>query len=579
VVKPFGTLLPTPAEIINELHRVLTPRLTELSSFVTLALYRFDLEAGTLTYVNAGHTHGLLMRAAQGKVVLVAGENLPIGVSPDEVYVEVCVPIGPGDSLLIYSDGITEACNPSGEYFGQKRLIDAFENCSAAALVPYALLDSLQQTLKSFTGGAPALDDQTAIVVEWPSNVVPLTRADSLTEHRSKAMHRRAEAIARNFLTEASRGDTHLSTAQARQVMYDLRVHQVELELQAEELDRTRIELEVDMVERKKLEEVLRESELRYRTVADFTSDWEYWILTDGSLRYVSPSCEQLSGYSPAEFYADPALLSRIVHADDQGLYAQHRHELSLPGGREVLDFRIMTKCGDVRWIAHVCQPVFDLDGKLNGVRASNRDNTDRKHMEEQVRQLAFYDPLTHLANRRLLNDRLGQTLLASKRSAFYGALIFLDLDNFKPLNDSQGHSVGDQLLTEVATRIKGCVREIDTVARFGGDEFVVLLDELAIREEDSMAQAGVIAEKIRVALAVPYVLCKECNGEDAATLEHRCTASVGVTLFLHGETSQHDILVRADAAMYQAKLQGRNRVLFYAGQPETASEGALVPT
>jgi diguanylate cyclase (GGDEF)-like protein/PAS domain S-box-containing protein len=573
VVKPFGTLLPTPAEIINELHRVLTPRLTELSSFVTLALYRFDLEAGTLTYVNAGHTHGLLMGAGQDNAVLVAGENLPIGVLPDEVYVEASVPIGPGDSLLIYSDGITEACSPTGEQFGQERLLGAFAAGRAAALTPFTALDSLQQTLNVFTGGAPAQDDQTAILVEWPRDVVPLTRADSVAEPRSQTLHRRAEAVARNFLTEASRGDLHLSPAEAQQVMYELRVHQVELEMQAEELHRTRIELEADMVERKKLEEVLRENELRYRTVADFTSDWEYWILTDGTLRYVSPSCEQISGYTPAEFYVDPDLLSRIVYAEDQGLYAQHRHDLSLPGGREVLDFRIMTKGGDVRWIAHVCQPVFDGEGKPNGVRASNRDNTDRKLMEEQVRQLAFYDPLTHLANRRLLNDRLSQTLLTSKRSSLYGALMFLDLDHFKPLNDSQGHSVGDLLLVEVATRIKACVREIDTVARFGGDEFVVLLDELALSHEDSMAQAAVVAEKIRFALAAPYVLGIKRDGADALALEYRCTASIGVTLFVHGEASQDDILVRADAAMYQAKERGRNRVFFYAAKVEAASE------
>ena len=567
VVKSFGTVLPTAVQIVNELHRVLTPRLTELASFVTLALYRFDLVAGTLTYVNAGHTHGMLLRAAQGKVVLIEGENRPIGVLPDEVYAEVCVPIGPGDSLLIYSDGITEACSPGGEQFGQERLIGAFEAGRAAALVPFALLDSLQQMLKGFTGGAPAQDDQTAIIVEWPSNVVALTRAESVAQHRSKTMYRRAEAIARNYLTEASRGDVHLSSAEALQVMYDLRVHQIELEMQAEELQRARVELEVDTVERKKLEEVLRESELRYRTVADFTSDWEYWILADGSLRYVSPSCEQLSGYTPAEFYAEPDLLSRIVHPDDQQLYAKHRHELSLPGGHEVLDFRIQTKDGKLRWIAHVCQPVFDGEGKPNGVRASNRDNTERKHMEEQVRQLAFYDPLTQLANRRLLNDRLSQTLLASKRSAFYGALMFLDLDNFKPLNDHHGHSAGDLLLVEVATRLKACVREIDTVARFGGDEFVVLLGELALSHDDSMAQAALVAEKIRVALEMPYVLGLQLDGADAAPLEHRCAASIGVALFVHGEASQDEILVRADAAMYQAKEQGRNRVQFYSNR------------
>ncbi len=443
VVKSFGTVLPTPGQIVNQLHRVLTPRLAELSSFVTLALYRFDLEAGTLTFVNAGHTPGLLLSAKQGQVLIIMGENLPIGVLPDEVYAEVCVPIGPGDSLLVYSDGITEARNAGGEQYGQERLIAAFEAGRKAALVPFALLDALQQTLKGFTGGAPALDDQTAIVVEWPSQVLPMTRAVDKPETRTQVLHRRAEAVARNFLTEASRGDKFLTPDKAQQVLYELRVHQIELELQAEELLRTQRELEADIVQ--------------------------------------------------------------------------------------------------------------------------------RKQMEEQVRELAFYDVLTHLPNRRLLGDRLGQTLLASKRSAIYGALMFLDLDNFKALNDKHGHSAGDLLLVEVASRLKSCVREIDTVARFGGDEFVVLLGELALDPQDSKSQADVIAEKIRLVLAAPYLMSMAREGAEAVTLVHRCTASIGVTLLIHSEASQDDILMRADTAMYQAKEQGRDRVQWLAASQSSA--------
>ena len=446
VVKSFGTVLPTPEQIVNQLHKVLTPRLVELSSFVTLALYRFDLEAGTLTFVNAGHTPGLLLSAKQGQVLTIDCENMPIGVLPDEVYAEVCVPIGPGDSLLVYSDGITEACNHNGEQYGQERLIAAFEAGRKAALVPFALLDSIQQTLRGFTGGAPALDDQSAIIVEWPSQVLPMTRAVDKPETRAQLLHRRAEAVARNFLTEASRGDKFLTPDKALQVLYELRVHQVELELQAEELLRTQRELEADIVE--------------------------------------------------------------------------------------------------------------------------------RKRMEDQVRQLAFYDPLTHLPNRRLLNDRLSQALLASKRSAFYGALMFMDLDNFKALNDKHGHSAGDLLLVEVARRLKCCVREIDTVARFGGDEFVVLLGELALSPQESMAQAGVIAEKIRLALAEPYALNMAREGADTVSLKHRCTASIGVTLFIDGDANLDGILMRADVAMYEAKAQGRNRVQFHATKAEAVSVG-----
>ena len=236
VVKAFGTVLPTPGQIVNQLHRVLTPRLAELSSFVTLALYRFDLEAGTLTYVNAGHTPALLLRAAQAQAELIAGDNLPVGVLPDEVYAEFCIPIGPGDTLLVYSDGITEARNATGEQFGQERLISAFEAGRQAMLTPFALLDTLRQVLRGFTAGAPALDDQTALIVEWPADVLPLTRVCSAPETARQVLHRRAAAVARNFLTQASRGDQFLSWNEAQELLYQLRLSQAELELQNEAL-------------------------------------------------------------------------------------------------------------------------------------------------------------------------------------------------------------------------------------------------------------------------------------------------------------------------------------------------------
>jgi diguanylate cyclase (GGDEF)-like protein/PAS domain S-box-containing protein len=191
-------------------------------------------------------------------------------------------------------------------------------------------------------------------------------------------------------------------------------------------------------------------------------------------------------------------------------------------------------------------------------------DVTDRRQMEEQVRQLAFYDALTNLPNRRLLSDRLSQTMAASKRNACYGALMFLDLDNFKPLNDRHGHVVGDLLLVEVAGRLKSCVREMDTVARFGGDEFVVMLSELSAEEAQSTRQAEIVAEKIRLRLAEPYLLTIKREGKADAVVEHHCTVSIGATLFINHEANQDDILKWADAAMYQAKEAGRNSIRFY---------------
>jgi diguanylate cyclase (GGDEF)-like protein len=162
-----------------------------------------------------------------------------------------------------------------------------------------------------------------------------------------------------------------------------------------------------------------------------------------------------------------------------------------------------------------------------------------------------------------MLIDRLQQAMVANKRSGNYGAVIFLDLDKFKPLNDTHGHVVGDLLLVEVGRRISHCVREADTVARFGGDEFVVMLGELDIDKSKSRIDAGIVAEKIRISLAQTYFL-KPQQGEVAELcVEHNCSSSIGVTLFNGHEASQDVIFNQADAAMYRAKEGGRNLVCF----------------
>ncbi len=181
-----------------------------------------------------------------------------------------------------------------------------------------------------------------------------------------------------------------------------------------------------------------------------------------------------------------------------------------------------------------------------------------------KIQKMAFYDALTQLPNRHLLEDRLAQTMSASKRSGRYGALMFLDLDNFKTLNDVHGHGAGDLLLVEAARRISACVRKVDTVARFGGDEFVVVLSELNADKGESIVQAGIVAEKIRAALAESYVLQVRQTCGTETTIEHNCTSSIGVVLFLNHEIGMEDILKRADVVMYQAKAAGRNSIRFY---------------
>ena len=202
--------------------------------------------------------------------------------------------------------------------------------------------------------------------------------------------------------------------------------------------------------------------------------------------------------------------------------------------------------------------------GRPSRVVVVSRDITDRIKAEEQIRNLAFYDTLTKLPNRRMFDDRLNQAMAASNRTGRYGALMFLDMDNFKPLNDQYGHSAGDLLLKEVAHRIISCVREMDTVSRFGGDEFVVMLTELDTDKKPSIAQAGIVAEKIRAILARPYRLLLQQEGDTEKTIEYRCSSSIGVVMFIDHEYRPADLVKRADMVMYQAKESGRNQVRFF---------------
>lgn len=218
----------------------------------------------------------------------------------------------------------------------------------------------------------------------------------------------------------------------------------------------------------------------------------------------------------------------------------------------------------------------FSLDGKdrcfearitptaQDKVITIMHDITDRKHTEETLRRLAHYDLLTQLPNRRFLQDRLDQTLAGCKRRRCYGALLFLDLDHFKPLNDAQGHDMGDLLLIEVAHRLKSSMREIDTVGRYGGDEFGVVLGDLDIDLDAAMTHARLVANKICQALAEPYTLTLNRGTEASTTVQHRCTASIGVALFGYDGVNPEHIFRDADRAMYQAKSAGGNRVQCY---------------
>jgi diguanylate cyclase (GGDEF)-like protein len=232
---------------------------------------------------------------------------------------------------------------------------------------------------------------------------------------------------------------------------------------------------------------------------------------------------------------------------------------------KKVRDFELTAcaKDGKITEVSYNASTFYDQNGILQGVFAAARDITKHKEAEMKILNFAFHDPLTQLPNRRMLNERLSQAMAASKRTGQYGALIFLDLDLFKTLNDTYGHNTGDLLLIEVAHRISSCVREVDIVTRFGGDEFVVILSNLGTEIYESTSQANIVAEKIRTLLKSPYRLKVETDQKASKLIEHHCTSSLGVALFLDHEVSTEEVIRWADIAMYKAKESGGNSIRF----------------
>jgi diguanylate cyclase (GGDEF)-like protein/PAS domain S-box-containing protein len=221
-------------------------------------------------------------------------------------------------------------------------------------------------------------------------------------------------------------------------------------------------------------------------------------------------------------------------------------------------------KNGEIYYEEAYVSPVMDKNGDVEHYVAVKLDISDRKEIEKLIHNMAFYDPLTKLANRRLLKDRLNQVMSSNERTNHYGAVLFLDLDNFKPLNDTYGHEVGDLLLIKVAERLENCVRKMDTVARLGGDEFVVMLPELTLDASLSHDQTLNVATKILTSISKPYFIEATNLEGDESELEHHCTVSIGCTLFMGHETSEKEVLRQADTAMYKAKSSGRNQISFY---------------
>jgi diguanylate cyclase (GGDEF)-like protein/PAS domain S-box-containing protein len=318
----------------------------------------------------------------------------------------------------------------------------------------------------------------------------------------------------------------------------------------------------IDVTERKRMENALRKQAKFFRIIAEHSEDFIVVLDLEGRRRYYNRAYASLHGDVDAHIMGTD-FFAEIHLADRDRVKAIFRDTVNSGIGHRI-EFQFVQTNGQIRHIESCGGLIRNSAGKASCVVVVSHDISARKQLEDEIYHLAFYDQLTSLPNRRLLSERLCLTMAASKRSGCYGALMFLDLDNFKPLNDLHGHSMGDLLLIEVASRLRACVREVDTVSRFGGDEFVVVVNALDTDRAESITEAWNVAKKICDALSKPYLLINRVDGRADTIVEHYCTVSIGVTLFFDHEASETDILKWADTAMYQAKATGRNSIQFY---------------
>lgn len=274
--------------------------------------------------------------------------------------------------------------------------------------------------------------------------------------------------------------------------------------------------------------------------------------------------CE-LHGFPEHDEYAiDYAGYSASLHPEDRVRVQNEVQKAMLDHSDLYMQFRVLLPDGRLRNVESFVKVILDTHGKSSRMLGVCRDITQQKTHEYEINLLAFYDPLTKLPNRRLLLDRLKHAMSVSSHAQTYGAVLFLDLDHFKILNDTRGHDVGDLLLLEVAGRLQDALREGDSVARLGGDEFVVILESLSKNQKLAMHQAELVADKILNLLAQPY----ELNGYNYQT-----SSSIGISLFIDHNESVDDLLKHADSAMYQAKSAGRGVYRFFDPLMQSALE------
>ncbi len=301
----------------------------------------------------------------------------------------------------------------------------------------------------------------------------------------------------------------------------------------------------------------LAQSEARFRALVENANDIIYALSPQGMITYVSPNWTEILGHSAEEVIGQD--IARFVHPED--LENCYRFlQLVLKSGRKQqgVEYRVRHQNGSWRWHISNASPQFDAQGNVEAFMGIARDVTERKQYEDKIRRLAHHDVLTDLPNRALFADRLQQALQRAKRNKERCALMVLDLNEFKSINDTYGHATGDRILQQAAQRISKCLRSSDTVARMGGDEFMVLLPVVC-----SISGATAVAEKISEQLSKPFPV----GGRKL-----QVTASIGVAIYPDHGGTETKLLAAADLAMYAAK-HGGARILLYEAEMQTARD------
>ncbi|AFL69428.1 diguanylate cyclase [Sulfurospirillum barnesii] len=306
----------------------------------------------------------------------------------------------------------------------------------------------------------------------------------------------------------------------------------------------------------------LRESEAKLNTILDSVEAFIYIKDTQYRYMYANKKTCELFGIG----------LEGLIGKEDDDFFEEESAKNIRMYDEEVIEYgRKVTReesntdriTQQKRTYLSTKIPLRNANGMIYALCGISTDISERKKIEEVIHDLAYHDALTRLPNRRMFNEQFALILAQAKRQKNHGALMVIDLDNFKPLNDTFGHHAGDVLLMEVARRLKACVREVDFVGRFGGDEFIVVLGNLSEDKERAKEEAMQIGAKIRLHVSQPYSIALEEDGLQK-TITHHCTASIGVRLFGHKKEHKEQLFVQADSAMYQAKQNGRNRIEFY---------------